>query len=261
MAYQPNFLKLILLASCVLIAAWGYVVHAATPTYSYEIKHIYPHDTEAFTEGLVFKDGYLYESTGLNGKSTISKKELKTGKALMKVDVPADYFGEGIAIFGNELFALTWKNHVGFVYDLKTFKIKRKFDYPGEGWGMTSDSVHIYASDGSSIIRVLDPKTMQEVRRISVTFEGKEITRLNELEWVEGEIYSNVWGSNFIVRINPLTGQVTGVINLTGIIDLPLRHVDDVLNGIAYDSKQKRLYVTGKRWPSLFEIELVERKK
>jgi glutaminyl-peptide cyclotransferase len=234
---------------------------AATPVYTYVIKHTYPHDTEAFTEGLLIKDGFLYESTGLNGKSSISKKDLKTGKTLMKIDVPPEFFGEGIAIFGNELFALTWQNHVGFVYDLKTLKVKRKFAYPYEGWGMTSDDEHIYASDGSSIIHILDPKTMQEVRHLNVTFEGKDITQLNELEWVDGEIYANVWRSNFIVRINPLTGQVAGVLDLTNIITLPMGGVDDVLNGIAYDSRQKHLYVTGKHWPSLFEIELVERKK
>jgi glutamine cyclotransferase len=261
MVKNAQYFKFIFTAAWLFFIAWAGTASAATPLYGFVIKHTYPHDTEAFTEGLLIKDGFLYESTGLNGKSTISKKELKTGKVLMKVDVPAEYFGEGIAIFGSELFALTWQNHVGFVYDLKTLKVKRKFDYPAEGWGMTSDSDNIYASDGSSVIRVLNPKTMAEVRRINVTYDGHDITRLNELEWVEGEIYSNVWGSNFIVRINPLSGQVTGVVDLTGIIDLPMRGVDDVLNGIAYDSKQKHLYVTGKHWPSLFEIELVERKK
>jgi len=259
MTALPSCLKPVFFALCLLLLAGAAI--AAPPNYGYVVRHTYPHDPDAFTEGLIFKDGYLYESTGLNGKSTITKRELKTGKVLMKIDVPPDYFGEGIAIFGNELFALTWKSHVGFVYDLKSFKLKRKFDYPVEGWGMTSDSNSIYASDGSNIIRVLDPKTMNEVRRISVTFDGHEINKLNELEWINGEIYSNVWGTNFIVRIDPKSGLVTGVIDLAGIIELPMRGPDDVLNGIAYDSNLKRLYVTGKRWPSLFEIELVEKKK
>lgn len=249
------------LAGASLLLACSASTWAATPIYGYVVKHTYPHDTDAFTEGLLIKDGFLYESTGMKGQSTITKKELATGKVLMKVDVPAEYFGEGIAVFGNELFALTWQNHVGFVYDLKTFKVKRKFDYPVEGWGMTSDAEHIYASDGTSTIHVLDPKTMKDVRHITVTYEGKEIKNINELEWVDGEIYANVWGTNYILRISPMTGQASGVIDLTNIIDLPMRGVDDVLNGIAYDSKQKRLYVTGKHWPSLFEIELVERKR
>jgi len=247
----------------ILIGGWllSASVFASPPVYDYVVKHTYPHDTDAFTEGLLIKDGYLYESTGLKGKSTISKRDLKTGHVLMKVDVPAEYFGEGIAIFGNELFALTWQSQVGFVYDLKTFKVKRKFSYKGEGWGMTSDDDNLYASDGSSDIRVINPKTLEEVRRIHVTYEGHDVARLNELEWVDGEIYSNIWGSNLIARINPMTGNVIGVIDLTGIINLPMRGPDDVLNGIAYDSKQKRLYVTGKHWPSLFEIELKERKQ
>ncbi len=252
--------RLIVVVLWLLASVWSTVASAA-PTYGFVIKHTYPHDTDDFTEGLLIKDGYLYESTGLNDKSFIFKKELKTGKVLMKAKVPAEYFGEGISIVGNELFALTWQSKVGFVYDLNTFKVKRKFSFPFEGWGMTSDGTNLYASDGSNVIRVFDPKTMQVNRTINVTLDGHEITRLNELEWVGGEIYSNVWGSNFIVRINPLSGQVIGVADLSGIIDLPMRGVDDVLNGIAYDSKQKKLYVTGKHWPSLFEIELVEIRK
>jgi len=261
MIKQPLPSKSIFFAVVLAMLCWSVAATAAPPTYGYVVKHTYPHDTDAFTEGLIIKDGYLYESTGLNGKSTITRRDLKTGKVLLKVDVPAEFFGEGIAIFGDELFALTWQNHVGMVYDLKTFKLKRTFNYPYEGWGMTSDSAAIYASDGSSTIHVLNPKTMTETRHISVLYDGHEISRLNELEWINGEIYANVWGSNFIVRINPANGQVAGVIDLAGIIELPMRAVDDVLNGIAYDTAQKRLYVTGKRWPSLFEIELVEKKK
>ena len=249
------------LAAIVLLLVAAQPASAAVQVYGYTIKNVYPHDVNAFTEGLLIKDGFLYESTGLKGKSTISKLELKTGKVLKKIDVAPEYFGEGITIFGNELFALTWQNKIGFVYDATTFKQKKSFSYSGEGWALTNDKENLYMSDGTANIRVLNPKTLQEILRIHVTLDGRDVDRLNELEWVEGEIYANVWGLNQIVRINPSSGQIVGIIDLTGIIDTKWFGVDDVLNGIAYDSKTRRLFVTGKHWPSLFEIELVERKK
>jgi glutamine cyclotransferase len=235
--------------------------HAAIPIYAFMVKHIYPHDTDAFTQGLFFKDGYLYESTGLKGKSSIRKVQLETGKVLQKKDLSDEYFGEGIAPAGADIVSLTWTSKVGFVLDAKTFALKRRFSYPGEGWGLATDGLHLYMSDGTPAIRVLDPKTLAEVRRIDVSADGKPIPNLNEMEWVNGQLFANVWGSNVIARINPASGNVVGWIDLSGLADPAWKDMgpDDVLNGIAYDAKARRLFVTGKHWPKLFEIELVER--
>jgi glutamine cyclotransferase len=249
--------------STALLLAPG-AAQAAVPVYGFFIKNTYPHDPKAFTEGLFFRDGYLYESTGMNGQSSVRKVELASGKVVQKTDLPANLFGEGIAPVGGDIVGLTWTTQVGFVFDLKTFRLKRKFKYEGEGWGLTSDAKHVYRSDGSDVIRILDPATLKEERRISVTADGKPITRLNELELVEGELYANVWGTDVIVRIDPATGNVTGLINLKGLLDWSQRgteSADAVLNGIAYDAKSRRLFVTGKMWPKLFEIELVPMQK
>lgn len=234
---------------------------AAIPVYGFVVKHTYPHDPQAFTQGLFFKDGYLYETTGLQGRSTLRKVELNTGKVLQKKELASEFFGEGSAAIGNEIVSLTWTSHVGFVYDQKTFGLKRRFNYAGEGWGLASDAQRLYMSDGSNAIRVLDPKSLEEVRRIQVTAEGKPVDRLNELEVVDGQIYANVWGTDIIARIDPTTGNVVGWIDLTNLLPPAQRgtdSVDAVLNGIAYDGKHHRLFVTGKLWPKLFEIELVQ---
>ena len=234
---------------------------AATPVYGYRVVHVYPHDTSAYTEGLFYKDGYLYESTGEAGESTVRKVELQTGKVVQRHDVPDAYFGEGIIDWKQELIQLTWKSQLGFVYDLASFKQLRTFNYPGEGWALTRDSKHIYMSDGSSVLRVLDPDTLTAIGGgIMVTDNGEPVANLNELEWVKGEIYANVWMTNRIARIDPASGHVTGWIDLTGLLDVN-RLPDpgnDVLNGIAYDEQHDRLFVTGKRWPKLFEITLVK---
>jgi glutaminyl-peptide cyclotransferase len=222
--------------------------------------HVYPHDTSAYTEGLFYKDGYLYESTGEAGESTVRKVELETGKVLQRHDVPDAYFGEGIVDWNHELIQLTWKSELGFVYDLASFRQQRTFRYPGEGWALTRDSKHLYMSDGSPVLRVLDPNTLTATGSIMVTDNGEPVTNLNELEWVRGEIYANVWMTNRIARIDPATGHVTGWIDLSGLLDVS-RLPDpgnDVLNGIAYDEQHDRLFVTGKRWPKLFEITLVK---
>jgi len=235
-------------------------IHAATPVYGYRVVHVYPHDTSAYTEGLFYKDGYLYESTGEAGESTVRKVELETGKVLQRHDVPDAYFGEGIVDWNHELIQLTWKSELGFVYDLASFKQQRTFRYPGEGWALTRDSKHLYMSDGSPVLRVLDPNTLTATGSIMVTDNGEPVTNLNELEWVKGEIYANVWMTNRIARIDPATGHVTGWIDLSGLLDVS-RLPDpgnDVLNGIAYDEQHDRLFVTGKRWPKLFEITLVK---
>ncbi|HXS03958.1 MAG TPA: glutaminyl-peptide cyclotransferase [Rhodanobacter sp.] len=234
---------------------------AAIPVYGYRIVHIYPHDTSAYTEGLFYKDGFLYESTGEKGASTIRKVQLETGKVLQRHDLPAQYFGEGIVYWKDQLIQLTWQSETGFVYGLDDFKLRHTFSYPGEGWALTRDSRHIYMSDGSSVLRILDPDTLATVGSIMVTADGVPVTNLNELEWVDGEIYANVWLTNRIARIDPATGHVVGWIDLTGLFDvntLP-RPIDDVLNGIAWDAQHDRLFVTGKNWPQLFEIKLVPR--
>jgi len=230
----------------------------AVPTYDAEVVHTYPHDTSAFTEGLFYLNGYLYESTGLEQHSTIRKVRLETGEVLQQHDIPAEYFGEGIVAWHQQLISLTWKSHLGFVFDLATLKLQRQFQYAGEGWALTHDDKRLIMSDGTSQLRFLDPATLKETGRIEVTVEGKALHNVNELEWVKGEIYANVWQTNWIVRIDPDNGHVVGVINLAGLLkpeDI-VRGQTDVLNGIAYDAKHDRLFVTGKNWPKLFEIRL-----
>ena len=237
---------------------WTLESSAAVPVYGYDVAHTYPHDPTAFTEGLFYLNGYLYESTGLEGHSTIRKVRLETGEVLEKRSVPPEYFGEGIVNWKNRLISLTWKSRVGFIYDLKTFKPEGRFSYEGEGWALTQDGTQIYMSDGSADIRVLNPDTLLPTRRIHVTLNGRPIDNLNELEWVHGEIYANVWRTNWILRIDPHDGHVVGAVDLTGL----LRPADvvpgqtDVLNGIAYDAARDRLFVTGKNWPKVFEIKL-----
>lgn len=253
--------KRIILGALALSAIAGGAAHAAIPVYVFMVKHAYPHDPQAFTQGLYIKDGVLFESTGLKGQSSIRRVQLETGRVLQKKDVPEAFFGEGIAPAGNDIVSLTWTSKVGFVYDARTFAIKRKFAYEGEGWGLTSNGAQLFMSDGTPAIRVLDPTSLAEVRRIQVTADGKPIRNLNELEWVDGQLFANVWGSDVIARIDPATGYVIGWIDLTGLADPAWKGMgpDDVLNGIAWDAGHHRLFVTGKHWPKLFEIELVER--
>lgn len=231
---------------------------AEVPLYGYDVVNSYPHDANAFTEGLFYLDGYLYESTGLVGQSTIRKERLDNGEVLQERRIPPQYFGEGIVNWKNRLVSLTWKAQVGFVYDLKTLKPERRFSYTGEGWALTQDGTQLYMSDGTADIRVLNPETLLPTRRIHVTLDGRPVPRLNELEWVRGEIYANVWQTNWILRIDPHDGRVLGAINLAGILgpaDVIPGHTD-VLNGIAYDAAHDRLFVTGKNWPKVFEIKL-----
>ena len=234
---------------------------AAIPVYGYQIVHAYPHDTSAYTEGLFYKDGFLYESTGEKGASSVRKVQLETGKVLQQHDVPPQYFGEGIVDWKGELIQLTWQSETGFVYGLADFKLRRTFSYPGEGWALTRDSTHLYMSDGSPVLRILDPDTLTATGGIMVTADGVPVTHLNELEWVDGEIYANIWLTNRIARIDPATGHVVGWIDLTGLFDVSTLPVpsNDVLNGIAWDAQHQRLFVTGKHWPKLFEIRLVPR--
>jgi glutaminyl-peptide cyclotransferase len=245
----------------VFCTLWGAGAQAHVPIYDIEIVHTYPHDATAFTEGLFYLDGFLYESTGLERHSSIRKVRIATGEVIQRLEIPAQYFGEGIVNWGGQLVSLTWQSHVGFVFDLKTFKLKRQFDYPGEGWALTQDGKQLIMSDGTPELRFLNPATFKETRRLEVTLDGKPLHNVNELEWVRGEIYANVWQTNWIARIDPRTGEVVGLINLAGILS-PTDRVegpDGVLNGIAYDAEHDRLFVTGKNWPKLFEIHLRRR--
>jgi glutamine cyclotransferase len=225
--------------------------------HSIQVVNVYPHDPEAYTQGLVFHEGFFYEGTGLRGHSTIRKVELKTGKILKSYRLPPEYFGEGIAIFGNKLIQLTWQSHTGFIYDLQSFRLLGTFSYPTEGWGITCDGKHLIMSDGTAVLRFLEPQTYKIVKQIEVRDRGNIVPNINELEYIRGEIYANVWGTAYIVRISPRTGQVLGWIDLRGLYQyVSAGGKEDVLNGIAYDAKGNRLFVTGKYWPSIFEIRL-----
>jgi len=228
------------------------------PVYTYKVVNTYPHDRSAFTEGLVFEDGVLYEGTGLHGYSNLRRVKLETGGILQICELPRQFFGEGVTIYGNKIIQLTWKSHIGFVYDKYSFKLLQEFNYPDEGWGITHDGKHLIMSDGTSTLHFLDPETFGEISQIKVYADNILVTRINELEYIQGEIYANIWQTERIARIDPITGQVIGWIDLKGILS-PEDDSEtvDVLNGIAYDTKNDRLFVTGKFWPKLFEIELI----
>lgn len=215
----------------------------------------FPHDTKAFTQGLLFADGILFESTGLYGESTLRRVELATGKVLTKIDLAPEMFGEGLALLRGELFQLTWREGRCFVYDAATLAKKRELTYDTEGWGMTTDGEALIISDGTALLRFVDPRTFKTTRTLTVVDGHRALDHLNELEWVRGEIFANVWGVNAIARIDPRTGSVVGWIDLSNLPE-PRREVapDDVLNGIAYDRAGDRLFVTGKRWSQVFQI-------
>ena len=230
----------------------------AYPADGYRVVHAYPHDPQAFTQGLIYVDGHLYESTGLNGRSSLRMVDLETGRVLQSAPVPSQYFAEGLTDWGSTLIQLTWQAHIAFVYDRISFRVLRTFHYDGEGWGLTQDGKDLILSDGSATLRFLDPQTFREVRRIQVRDHGHAVDELNELEFVHGQIYSNIWHSDRIARISPATGQVLGWIDLAGLLSESQRSDPEaVLNGIAYDSAHDRLFVTGKLWPSLFEIKVI----
>lgn len=233
---------------------------AAVPTYGFKVIHTYPHDPSAFTQGLEYRAGVLYEGTGLTGRSSLRKVQLETGKVLKQIAVAAKYFGEGITVLNQQIVALTWTTGIGFIYDQDSFQQIRTFNYKGEGWGLANNGEQIFMSDGTADIRVLDPSTLEEKRRITVRDGTEPVKMLNELEWVRGEIYANIWQSDRIARISPTTGKVLGWIDLSGILPAADREHSDVLNGIAYDQMGGRLFVTGKLWPKLFEIQLVAKK-
>lgn len=229
----------------------------AIPVYTYEVVATYPHDPKAYTQGLAIHDGTLYESTGQYGESSLRKVELKKGKVKKKLDVPGQYFAEGMTILNGKIYQLTWQQGKCFVYDLKDFKLESEFSYEGEGWGLTTDGQSLILSDGSNQLRFIDPATFRVTRTLNVTHENEPLGELNELEYIHGEIYANVWKTDRIARIDPKTGRVVAWIEMAGLRpEETLGNVENVLNGIAYDGEHDRLYVTGKRWPKLFEIKL-----
>ena len=228
------------------------------PIYTYRIVNTYPHDRSAFTQGLVFNGGALYEATGLYGHSTLRKTRLETGDVLQISQLPAQFFGEGITIWRDRIIQLTWRSGIGLVYDKNSFELLEQFTYSTEGWGITHNGNHLVMSDGTSTLYFLHPDSFEEIGRIEVFDDYGPVTRLNELEYVRGEIYANVWQTNRIARISPKTGKVMGWIEMDGLLNQEeLREPVDVLNGIAYDAEKDRLFVTGKLWPKVFEIKLV----
>ena len=246
-----------LILGLVLSLAAGAASAAPIPVYVYEVVHTYPHDDHAFTEGLFYLKGALFESTGEFGDSTIRKVRVQDGKVLQSIKLPSDLFGEGIVNWKGQLISVTWKNGIGFKRDIKDFSVKAQFHYAGEGWGLTQNGRDIILSDGSPRLHFLDPATLRERRHLDVSGDGAPISNLNELEWVDGEIFANVWQTNYIARIDPVTGQVKAWIDLSGLPETVGAHdPDNVLNGIAYDNVGRRLFVTGKRWPHLYEIRL-----
>ena len=234
------------------------VAHAAD---TYRIVHTYPHDQQAFTQGLIYLDGHLYESTGKEGRSSLREEDLETGRILQFHQVPDQYFAEGLTDWKNTLVQLTWQSHVALVYDRSTFHLLRTFPFTGEGWGLTHDAKSLILSDGTATLRFFDPETFHETRRITVKDKGRPITELNELEYIHGQIYANIWHTDRIARISPANGRVTGWIDLKGL--MPRSQLTDdeaVLNGIAYDAAHNRLFVTGKLWPKIFEITVIPEK-
>lgn len=224
--------------------------------YTYDIVNTYPHQRDAFTEGLVFLNGNLFESTGLEGQSKLREVALTNGRVLREIPVKDDLFGEGLALLNGKAYQLTWKAERGFVYDQATFKLEREFHYAGEGWGMTTDGHLLIESDGTPEIKFFDPSNFTVVRSIQTTVNGQPLKFINELELIRGELFANVWQTPCVVRINPTNGIVTGVISFEGLLTPEERQETDVLNGIAYDDAHDRLFVTGKKWPKLFEVRL-----
>ncbi len=230
---------------------------AAVPVYGYKVVATYPHSTESYTEGFFYLNGLFYEGTGMEGHSALLAIDPQTGQVRQKRELPPQYFGEGIVDWGPNIYEWTWTSHVGFVLDRFSLRVLAQFSYTGEGWGMTHDAQEIITSDGTSTLRFRDPATFKETRHVVVKDGGEEVKELNELEFVRGEIYANVWHSNRIARISPKDGTVVGWIDLSGLLPVSqMVNAESVLNGIAYDAEHDRLFVTGKQWPAVFEIKL-----
>ena len=241
------------------VAAWAQLAHRGPAQYGFRVVAAYPHDPGAYTQGLAIEGGRLYEGTGRYGLSSIRRVDLATGRVEKIHAIDREYFGEGITILGNKLYEITWKSGLAFVYDVETFNVVQTFQYPTEGWGLTHDGEHLIMSDGTATLRFLDPATFKSQREITVHDGDEPVTKLNELEFIEGEIWANVWYDDRIARISPADGRVLGWIDLAEIYPHSARGSDDVLNGIAYDAAKRKIYVTGKDWPQLYEIDVVRR--
>lgn len=250
----------LLITGIIVLTAWAQFAKNGEPElWTFEIVATIPHEPTAFTQGLVIHSGQLYESTGQYGESSLRRVELATGRVGKLISLSDAYFGEGITIFGERLYQLTWQNNLALVYDVETLDRVGTYRYDGEGWGLTHDETHLIVSDGSATIRFHDPETFEVVRRLNVQADGKPVGSLNELEYIDGEIWANLWYQERIARISPETGAVLGWIDLSGLYPPSRRAPEDVLNGIAYDVEADRLYVTGKNWPWLYQIEVVQR--
>lgn len=257
----------LLLTALLLVACGGnaaqstHTPQASEPVeYTYTVKAVYPHLTTSYTQGLQYADGVLWEGTGQYGQSVLQQLDLQTGTPRVLARLPREEFGEGITLLGDEIFQLTWQSNKAYVYDAATGKILREHRYPGEGWGLTTDGQKLYMSDGSANIYTLDPQTFKREKRVTVTYNGESVPLLNELEWIDGKIWANVYTTDRIVMIDPATGIVEGVLDLTGLLpQADLRPETDVLNGIAYDAATNRIFVTGKNWDKLFEIAIIKR--
>jgi glutaminyl-peptide cyclotransferase len=237
--------------------AQTYQVHPIAPVRSYKIVNVYPHDPKAYTQGLVWHEGFLYESTGLYGESTLRRVELETGRVVQIQKLEAKYFAEGLALWRDRLIQLTWREHVAFLYDLESFEKQGEFHYDSEGWGLTHDGTRLILSDGTAVLTFLDPENDQPIGRVLVHDGPQTIRNLNELEYIHGEVLANVWMTNWIARIDPENGKVLSWLDLSGLArSVGSRGQWDLLNGIAYDEAGDRLFVTGKRWPKLFEIKI-----
>ncbi|MDD4859501.1 MAG: glutaminyl-peptide cyclotransferase [Dehalococcoidales bacterium] len=261
-----RYLKSLSVTAIIWLAALPAVVSCApavpqTPIqYSYQVVNVYPHDSTAFTQGLTFDNGILYEGTGRYGESSLRKVDLTTGKVLQVINLPKEYFGEGIAVYQDKIIQLTWQSYRGFIYDKQSFVLLDEFVYPTEGWGITYDGHRFIMSDGTSVLRFWDPATLRQTGQVEVTDNGTPVERLNELEFIDGKVYANVWQTDKIAIIEPASGRVEGWLDLTGLLQTQgTTGKVDVLNGIAYDAQSKKLYVTGKLWPWLFQIEMVPR--
>lgn len=237
-------------------------LHAATPVDTYRVVAKFPHSISSYTEGFFYLDGLFYEGTGMIGRSALLAIDPATGQVRQRHDLPAQYFGEGIVDVGPDIYEWTWQSHIGFVIDRFTLQPVRQFTYTGEGWGMTRTATEIITSDGTATLRFRDPRTFKELRHIGVTDAGQPVQLLNELEYIHGEIYANVWHTNRIARISPSTGKVLRWLDLTGLLPASqMVDAESVLNGIAYDSKGDRLFVTGKQWPTIFQIKILPEKR
>jgi glutamine cyclotransferase len=252
-------MRLVFIAPVLLLLTSCFAGAALLPADDgYRIAHTYPHDPNAFTQGLVFVDGHLYESTGLRGQSSLRMVDLETGRVLQEQPIDSKYFAEGLTDWGSTLVQLTWETGTAFVYDRFSFRVLGSFLYTGEGWGLTHDAKSLIVSDGTPVLRFFDPATFKEVRHVIVKDHGKPVTDINELEYVRGQIYANIWHSDRIARIDPKTGKILGWMDLKGLLpDNDHSSPEAVLNGIAYDAVHDRLFVTGKLWPKLFEIKIV----